>query len=172
MTRIHTAAPRTLRGSAEAFLDTLTPGNTRRAYTVAVVKTVDQLDGRDPDGLPGPSRALASVTDDEIGAALETLWGQAAVNTWNARRAAVAKWLSWCREQGWDAPAVPASAARSTPPDSETPVRSRTAIDRLIARRDVGLREKTLWRMLYETCARTEELLQLNLEDLDLAGHQ
>ncbi len=69
-----------------------------------------------------------------------------------------------------DAARVRASAARSTPPDSETPVRSRTAIDRLISRRDVHLREKTLWRMLYETCARAEELLQLNIEDLDLAG--
>ncbi|MGW4720459.1 tyrosine-type recombinase/integrase [Nocardia sp. NPDC004260] len=166
VTRIHTAAPRTLRGSAEAFLDTLKPGNTRRAYSIAVVKTVDQLDGRSP----GPSRTLGSVSDDEIGAALESLWGQAAVNTWNARRAAVTKWLSWCREQGWDAPKVPASAARSTPPDSETPVRSRTAIDRLISRREVHLREKTLWRMLYETCARAEELLQLNIEDLDLAS--
>lgn len=90
VTRIHTAAPRTLRGSAEAFLDTIGAGNTRRAYGIAVVKTVDQLDGRDPDGLPGPSRALDSVSDDEIGAALETLWGPA-LNTWNARRAAVAK---------------------------------------------------------------------------------
>jgi site-specific recombinase XerD len=101
---------------------------------------------------------------------METLWGTAAVNTWNARRAAVGKWLTWCREQGWDAPAVPASTARSTPPDSDTPVRSRIAIDRLISRRDVHLREKTLWRMLYETCARAEELLQLNIEDLNLAG--
>lgn len=49
-------------------------------------------------------------------------------------------------------------------------MRSRTAIDRLISRRDIRLGEKTLWRMLYETCARTEELLQLNIQDLDLAG--
>ncbi|MBF5001513.1 hypothetical protein IRT45_30745 [Nocardia sp. BSTN01] len=69
VTRIHTAAPRTVRGSAEAFLDTIEPGNTRRAYGIAVVKTADHLDGRDPDGLPDPSRALDSVTDDEIGAA-------------------------------------------------------------------------------------------------------
>ncbi|MFD4427976.1 site-specific integrase [Nocardia sp. NPDC058497] len=80
------------------------------------------------------------------------------------------KWLSWCAEQGWSVPAVPAEAARATPPESETPVRSRTAIDRLIARRELPLREKTLWRMLYGTCARAEELLQLNIEDLDLAG--
>ncbi|WP_245664403.1 hypothetical protein [Nocardia grenadensis] len=79
VTRIHTAAPRTLRGSAEAFLDTLGSGNTRRAYGIAIVKTVDQLDAC--DGLPGSGRGLDSVSDDEIGAALESLWGQAAVNT-------------------------------------------------------------------------------------------
>ncbi|WP_175584486.1 hypothetical protein [Nocardia cyriacigeorgica] len=86
------------------------------------------------------------MTDTEVGDAPEALRGESAVNTWNARRAAVGRWLSWCREQGWNAPQVPASAARSTPPDSDTPVRSRTAIDRLISRRDIHLREKTLWR--------------------------
>ncbi|WP_328395098.1 hypothetical protein [Nocardia sp. NBC_00416] len=173
--RIHTARPRTLRACAEAFLDTIRSPNTRRAYTrraytIAIGKTVDRLDGHTPDGLPAPSRRLDSVIDDEIGAALESLWGTAAVNTWNTRRAAVGKWLSWCREQGWTAPGVPASAVRSTPPDSNTPVRSRTAIDRLIARRDIHIREKTLWRMLYETCARADGLLQVNIEDLDLTG--
>jgi len=49
-------------------------------------------------------------------------------------------------------------------------VRSRTAIDRLIARREIHLREKTLRRMLYETCARAEEILQVNIEYLDLAA--
>ncbi|APE34682.1 hypothetical protein BOX37_12765 [Nocardia mangyaensis] len=63
---------------------------------------------------------LDSVTDAEVGAALETLWGSVAVDTWNARRAAVGKWLSWCAEQGWTAPTRPASTGRSTPPDSET----------------------------------------------------
>lgn len=170
VTRLRTAPTRTLRTAAEAFLDTIGSANTRRAYGIAIVKAVDKLDGRAPDGLIGPSRALDSVTDAEIGAALETLWGAAAVNTWNARRAAIGKWLSWCAEQGWTAPTLPASAGRSTPPDSDTPVRSRTTIDRLIARREIHVREKTLWRMLYETCARAEELLQLNIEDLDLAA--
>ncbi|MFF0632982.1 tyrosine-type recombinase/integrase [Nocardia sp. NPDC004151] len=169
-TRIRAVPPRTVRAAAQAFLDTIGSPNTRRAYTIAVVKTADRLDSFGPDGLLAPSRPLAEVTDAEIGAALEALWGEAAVNTWNARRAAVGKWLSWCAEQGWDAPRLPASAARSTPPDSQTPVRSRTAIDRLIGRREVHVREKTLWRMLYETCARAEELLQANIEDLDLAG--
>lgn len=65
--RIHTPAPRTLRSTAEAFLDTIRSSSTRRAYSIAILKTVDQLDGRAPDGLLAPSRALDSVTDDEIG---------------------------------------------------------------------------------------------------------
>src|SRR6185437_11714731 len=39
---------------------------------------------------------------------------------------------------------------------------------RALTRRDVPLREKTLWRMLYETAARAGEVLALNIEDLDL----
>lgn len=94
-----------------------------------------------------------------------------AVGTWNARRAAVGSWLSWCRDRG-QTPAVPGWAKRLATPDSETPVRSRLAIDRLVARREVALREKTLYRMLYETAARAEEILDLNIENLDLAGRR
>lgn len=101
------------------------------------------------------------MADDEIGEALELLWGSSAVNTWNARRAAVLSWLAWCRERGDDAPQVPAWAKRLAVPDSETPARSKMAIDRLIVRREVYLREKSLWRMLYETAARAEEVLAL-----------
>lgn len=38
------------------------------------------------------------------------------------------------------------------------------------SRRDIALREKTLWRILHETYARTGELLGINIEDLDHAG--
>ena len=120
----------------------------------------------------GEARPLASVADDEIGEALELLWGTAAVNTWNSRRAGVLSWLGWCRDRGYEGPMVPAWAKRLTVPDSETLARSKMAIDRLIARREVHLREKTLWRMLYETCARSEEVLDVNIEDLDLAGRR
>lgn len=41
------------------------------------------------------------------------------------------------------------------------------AIDRLIAQREVHLREKSLWRMLYGTSGRAEEILDVNIEDLD-----
>ncbi|TDD21258.1 site-specific integrase, partial [Nonomuraea diastatica] len=34
------------------------------------------------------------------------------------------------------------------------------------------MREKTLYRLLYETAARAEEVLTLNIEDLDLTARQ
>jgi hypothetical protein len=38
------------------------------------------------------------------------------------------------------------------------------AIDGLVARREVNLREN-LWRMLYETAGRSDEILGVNIED-------
>lgn len=149
--------------AADRYLDALGNPNTARNYGIGVGKTVEILGG---------SRPLESVADDEIGQALEQLWGSAAVNTWNARRAAVQSWLAWCLERGYGGPSVPAWAKRLTPPDSDTPARSKAEIDRLIGRRDIHLREKTLWRMLYETAARSDEILSLNIEDLDLAGRR
>ena len=153
----------TVRTAADVFLDSLANPNTVRNYGIAVGKTAERV---------GEGRPLAAVADDEIGEALELLWGSSAVNTWNARRGAVLSWASWCAERGYEGPKVPAWAKRLPPPDSDTPVRSKMAIDRLIARRDVHLREKTLWRMLYETCARSEEILDVNIEELDLAGRR
>jgi integrase len=153
----------TVRTAADRFLDSLGNPNTVRNYGIGVDKTVERI---------GETRPLGSVADDEIGEALEQLWGSGAVNTWNTRRAAVQSWLAWCRERGYDGPSVPIWAKRLAPPDSDTPAHSKPEIDRLLGRRDIHLREKTLWRMLYETAARAEELLTLNIEDLDLAGRR
>nr|WP_210167986.1 site-specific integrase [Streptomyces sp. SID4946] len=153
----------TVRVAADVFLDSLGNPNTVRNYGIGVGKTAERL---------GEARPLASVADDEIGEALELLWGSAAVNTWNSRRAGVLSWLGWCRERGYEGPMVPVWAKRLSVPDSETPARSKMAIDRLVARREVHLREKTLWRMLYETASRAEEILGVNVEDLDFAGRR
>ena len=92
------------------------------------------------------------------------------MNTWNTHRAAVLSWPGWCRDHGHEGPAVPAWPKRLAVPDAETPVRSKMAVGRLIAGREVHLREKALRRMLYETTARAEEILGVGIEELDLAG--
>jgi site-specific recombinase XerD len=152
----------TVAAAAGAFLGSLRNPNTARAYTLAIGKTATHL---------GEHRPLATVTDDEIGEALELLWGEAAVTTWNARRAAVGAWLTWCRDTN-TAPAIPAWTKRLPVPDSDTPARTRFEIDRLIAHRDLDTREKTLYRMLYETAGRAEEILGLNIEDLDVPARR
>jgi integrase len=45
-------------------------------------------------------------------------------------------------------------------------------IDRLWRRANVAVREKALWRLLYETATRASEVLSLNVEDVDLENRR
>jgi integrase len=157
----------TVRAAIDAFLDTPKSKdnpNTLRAYTNGLDRVADQLD---------PDRALADVEDSEIGDALTELWGDAKPATWNRNRAVVGSWLAWCTDkQHWTAPALPGSAERQRENNDDTKAVSRSRIDRLCRRRKVALREKTLWRMLYESASRASAVLALNIEDLDLPNKQ
>jgi integrase len=156
-----------VRASVDAFLDSPKikgNANTLRAYTGVLDRTAAVI---------GPSRALASIEDEEVADALTELWGSAKPATWNRNRAAVGSWLTWCTDkQHWTAPRMPASAERQREPEDTTQAVSRSRIDRLCRRRDVPLREKTLWRMLYESASRASAVLVLNIEDLDLPNKQ
>jgi integrase len=152
----------TLADAADAFLSSprVASPNTRRAYTGVLDSLVPEL---------GPGRQLAAVPGDEIAAALRRLWGGRAPATWNRNRAVVVSWLTWCAaRKRWPAPQLPADAERRTEHADRTRALPRARVERLLSRRDVPLREKTLWRMLYETAARSSEILALNVEDLDL----
>jgi integrase len=45
-------------------------------------------------------------------------------------------------------------------------------LERLWGNRDIPLRERALWRLLYDSAARAEEVLGLDVPDLDLANRQ
>ncbi|MCW2947136.1 MAG: hypothetical protein JWR24_3853 [Actinoallomurus sp.] len=157
----------TLAEAADEFLSThrVANPNTHRAYASAIDRTIEAVGGRDC--------LLADVSDDEIGDALAALWGKRAPATWNRNRAAVASWLTWCTtKKKWIAPSVPADAERRRENVDHAKAVSRTKIERLLSRRDLPLREKTLYRMLYETAARAAEILSLNVEDLDLENRR
>lgn len=156
-----------LRAAVDAFLDSPNVKgnpNTLRAYANVLDRAADEL---------GAGRPLAEIDDSEVGDALEALWGGAKPATWNRNRAAVGSFLSWCADkQSWTAPALPRSAKRRREHNDDTKAVSRSRIDRLCRRRDVPLREKTLWRMLYESASRASAVLALNIEDLDLPNKQ
>ncbi len=153
----------TVRGAIDGFLDSpdvRANPNTLRAYTSVLDRVGEEIDAR---------RRLAEVSDDEIADALTGPWGGAKPATWNRNRAAVGSWLAWCAGmQHWAAPALPAAAQRRRENNDYTKAVSRSRIDRLCRRRDVPLREKTLWRLLYESASRASAVLALNVEDLDL----
>jgi hypothetical protein len=158
--------PVTLQRAADAFLSSprCENPNTRRAYASVIDKLTAQLD---------PAGQLADVDDSEIANALETLWGDAAAATWNRNRAAVGSWLSWCdTTKRWPAPTLPPDCERHAEHADHTSDLPKRAIDRQLSRRDIPLREKTLWRMLYETAARASEILALDVEQLDLANRR
>ncbi|MGP3937256.1 tyrosine-type recombinase/integrase [Nonomuraea sp. KM88] len=155
-----------LAAAAEAFLATnrLANPNTHRAYASAIDRTA---------GVLGRDRLLGEISDDEVGQALIELWGGRAPATWNRNRAAVSSWLSWCRSvKRWVAPSVPAEAECRKEHVDGTRAVAKTTLHRLLSRRDIPLREKTLWRMLYETAARAAEILALNVDDLDLENRR
>lgn len=134
--------------------------NTRRAYTDTLHRVADRL---------GPHRELADIGDDEIGAALTALWAAAAPSTWNRNRAAVSSWLSWCTHKArWSAPGLPGTCERAAQPRDETRAVDRATIEAICTRRDIPLRERVLWRMLFETASRASAVLALNVEDCDL----
>lgn len=159
--------PMTVAAAIEGFLATprchQSP-HTHRAYLSALHRVADYLD---------PSRELADVGDHEIGEAISTLWGHSAPTTFNRNRAAVGSWLTWCATKAkWTAPALPGTCERRKEPADETRAVTPAVIERICTRRDVPLRERVLWRMLYETASRASAVLDLNVEKCDFDNRQ
>jgi integrase/recombinase XerC/integrase/recombinase XerD len=57
---------------------------------------------------------------------------------------------------------------RRSEPADRTKAIAASSLARLFRREDVAIREKCLWRLLYETAARAEEVLSTDVGDLDL----
>jgi len=69
-------------------------------------------------------------------------------------------------------PPIPADAERRRENVDHTKAVAKTKLERLLSRRDLPLRDKTLYRMLYETAARASEILSLDVQDLDLENRR
>jgi len=128
--------------------------NTRRAYatTLRVVE-------REAAGEPLDTTRLAAIVTQR--------WGDSSPATWNLRTAAVRSFIAYTREQSLiDIPGELLLRRRREHHDNtrSLPIAS---LERLWQRREIPLRERTLWRMLYETAARADEILGLDIEHLD-----
>ncbi len=148
-----------LRSAVEAFFsDKQLSANTRRAYRQALSAMVEDL---------GLDLSVDQLDPRHVLEVFQKRWGSAQPATWNTRITAVHSFISYCQRNGWLQHDPMALVDRRRRPRDQTKAIPYQDLETLWSRRDINLREKTLWRMLYETAARAGEILALNLEDLD-----
>ncbi len=148
-------------GSAvEAFFsDKQLSPNSRRAYSQALHAVGEEL---------GWDLSLDQLDSRKLLDVFQKCWGSAQPATWNTRFTAVRSFVSYCQRNVWLQADPMVLIDRRRAPRDQTKAISYQDLEALWSRRDIHLREKTLWRMLYETAARAGEILTLNIEDLDL----
>ena len=142
------------------FADKDLAPNTRRTYRQALDRMTTDLGGDLP---------LDQVSTAKVRRVLDQRWGQATPATWNTRITALQSFVRYCQRNEWLHQNPLAPIERRREPRDQTRAIPYDDLEALWSRRDIRLREKTLWRMLYETAARTNEVLALNVEDLDRA---
>ncbi len=149
--------------ATDAFLRRdLSPGS-RRVYRLTLDHLGDML---------GPDTTLASLTTDRMAQALHEAYPAAASASWNRHVATLRSFASFGFRHGWLETDPTVSLERRRVAEDHSRALSREALDRLFSRRDANIRDRCLWRMLYETAARAEEVLRLNVEDLDLTSRR
>jgi integrase/recombinase XerC/integrase/recombinase XerD len=156
--------PTTVAGGIAAFLaeHPLSPGS-QRVYAGALHALQDHL---------GADTSLA-VLDEARTAKQLVSWfhgryGQTAPATRVRQIAILRSACAFWRRHAWLTTDPTAGLERPRVLLDHTRALTREQIASLWRRQDVALRERALWRLLYETAARANEILSLDSEDLDL----
>ncbi len=151
-----------LADAAREFLGTIAVPNTRRGYAVALNRLCKDF---------GADSGTAGLDPDRVGGWFTFVWGKVSPQTFNVRLAALRAAFDYWREQGWLAgdPLV-RLVGRSVPRDDSRAL-TRAQVTTVLGL-EVALRERVLWQMLYETAARAEEVLMLDVPHLDTANRR
>ncbi|MCP2163924.1 tyrosine-type recombinase/integrase [Goodfellowiella coeruleoviolacea] len=157
-----------LADAVDAFLAQVRNTNTARSYGVALRALVAEL------GSTTPLAVLAEEpTAERIAGWFVRRWGGAANATANARLDALRSAVAWWQAQCWLAGNPLHRIHRRPRTQRRRPrVLDRSEIESLLTRPHLPLRERVLWRMLYETAARVDEVLGLDVPELDLRNRQ
>lgn len=161
------ALPASARGvqladAVTTFLDTISVTNTFRGYAIPLDRMARDF---------GADANVAVLDPDRVASWFTFVWGGSSPKTFNTRLTAIGSACTYWREQEWlfGDPLV-RLRTRPTPPD-----RSRALIQPQVASilaLDAPLRERVLWAVLYESAARAEEVLLLDVTDLDPANRR
>jgi site-specific recombinase XerD len=149
---------KTIAEAADAFLGRDMATTTRRSYT----QTINRLTAAHG------AQPVAALDGASLDAFTATAWGHCGPATWNRHVATLRSFTAFARRRGWLAADPAAVLERRTEPADRTKAITRSSLEALFRRDDVALREKCLWRLLYETAARAHEVLCADIPDLDL----
>jgi integrase/recombinase XerC/integrase/recombinase XerD len=95
-------------------------------------------------------------------------WGDKAPATYNRNLDALRSAIRYWTEQSWvGGDPTRALRRRGRAPD-RTKALAKADIQALLTLEGIGTRERTMWQLLYETAARANEVLALDVPDLDL----
>lgn len=141
------------------FADRQLAQTTKRTYENAFRVLVDELGGRYPIG---------KITNKRLVTIYRRHWGTRSAATWNGRVAAIVSLSRYAKRQGWTKTDPTGGLERKRLAHREARSIAYDELAALWSRKDVKLRERLFWRMLYSTAARAVEILSLNIEDLDI----
>jgi integrase len=173
---LHHDRPRDYAEAVEAYLVSAgISASSQRVYRISLSSWAWLAAGQQPPpgrarrGADPPATAFAALAGpgaaSKLAAAFAVRAAAVDADTINRELSVFSAAVAWWRRQGWlETSPVLGIERRPAPPD-RTRALSRGQIAALFGL-EAALREKTLWRMLYETCARAEEILTLNIEDL------
>ena len=105
------------------------------------------------------------VSAEQLAAWLTAQWAERAPSTWDVASTPSARPPPTGGVRAGSAPTRARLLQRRKPRPDRSRALSRAEVERLLTREDASLRERTLWRMLYETAARSAEVLGLDVEN-------
>ncbi|MEU7855313.1 tyrosine-type recombinase/integrase [Nonomuraea sp. NPDC049141] len=147
-----------IESAAGRFLDSITTATTRAGYTETLARLT---------AVTGPHHQVADLTPEHYAAVMDR-WKTAAAATWNRHLSALRSFTTWAQRQDLLDTNPARRLQRRTPARRGDRSIPRTRLETLFNDPAHALRERLLWRLLYDTAARAEEILSLNVEDLDL----
>jgi integrase len=155
-----TTSEPTVAAAATAFLAQRSLArSTRRSYAQTLGRLEHELGG---------DRPLSAITVEAVTQAVTAAWGERAPATWNRQVATVRSFVGFCRRRRWLEDDLAADLERRPEPADRTKAIPLPELERLWRGDTIRVRDKALWRFLYETAARASEALSINVEDVDL----
>jgi integrase/recombinase XerC/integrase/recombinase XerD len=156
----------TLGDAVTAYLATLVgeeSRGTRRTYSTPLRALVAEY---------GAATGADLLAEREFAAWFTNRWGGKSPSTWNVSLDAHRSAFRYWRDQGWLTGDPSALLRRRGRAPDRTRSLDRTFVESLLTREDIPIREKTLWTMLYESAARSSEVLRLDVAELDMPNRK